>query len=155
MILVLLLLRCYLRRGNPQTGEDILQDAFAACEPGAVQVLQFCLVVRANVRTRRSLLTVEAYWWRLRRGDRGGKVAHWYRTLVVNVLAMFRLWRRIAYPFVRAHQDAHLTHHLPRYMRRRLRSSGAVQVELPTLDNRGRAALHTTWDTLQPGSTVL
>ena len=48
------LLRHYLRNGSPGNGEELMTDYFLALEPGAGEILKFCLQLRGNPRTRRS-----------------------------------------------------------------------------------------------------
>lgn len=60
------LVRVYVRNSVATTAEDIFDDAFAASEMGALEIISFCLNLRANPRTRRSMATVMHEWRRLR-----------------------------------------------------------------------------------------
>jgi hypothetical protein len=148
----LTLVRFYLRHSGASTGQDVLNDAFRSFEMGAWQLVAFCLELRGNRRTRRSM-TVTMMQWRRQRA--GAPVPAWYTTLANNVLATFRQWHRMAFPREPARADDTLTHHLPRNLRRRLAATGMVQVELPTLHQRAKDAFRETWALLAQGTAVL
>ena len=153
-MLNLSLVRFYLRHSGATSGQEILHDVFACGDLGAREIVAFCLGLRANPRSRRSLRTVGQHW-RLLRGDPTEHEPVWYSSLAEHVLAMFRQWRLMAYPTTPAIPDETLTERLPRNLRRRLRATGMVQVELPTLYARAQEAIRETWAMLQQGSAVL
>jgi hypothetical protein len=148
----LTLVQFYLRHSGASTGHDVLNDAFRSCELGAWQLVAFCLELRGNRRTRRSMTAAMMQW---RRQRAGGEEAVWYTTLANNVLATFRQWRHMAFPTAPARGDDTLTHRLPRNLRRRLVATGMVQVELPSLHQRAREAFRETWALLRQGTAVL
>ena len=133
------LLRQYLLSGRPQTGEDILADHFIGLEPGAAEVIRFILHLRSNPRTRRSMETVRWQWHQERTG---GRAARWLAELCQQVMAMWRQWRRMAFPTLPLVVEHDLTHSLSRANRRRLGWTGAVTAELPSLAKQATAA----WD---------
>ena len=139
------LLRLYLRTATPDSGTDILFDAFHRLEWGAVILLRFYLAMRANRRTRRSVQVVANIWRRTRRNPQS-RTPLWYRSLLRHVMGLFRQWRLFAYPNLRRRADAALTEALPRSTRRHLSYTGAVQVELPTLKVQSAAAATQLWD---------
>ena len=133
------LLRQYLRAGRPQTGEDILADHFIGLEPGAAEIIRFVLHLRSNPRTRRSMQTVRWQWQAERSG---AKAAKWMTELCHEVMAMWRQWRRMAFPTLPLVFDPDLTESLSRANRRRIGYTGSVIPDLPSL---ARQAI-TAWD---------
>ena len=132
-------LRHYLRTAVPADGADIMKDAFISCEPGAMEIISFCLQLRGNPRTRRSVTAVGTECRRLHR-NRAATPPDWYQFLVNHVMGMFRQWRTYAYPHGGRLDDSTLTHSLSRRDRRALGYSGTVQVTLPTLQSQATAA---------------
>ena len=95
-VLQVVLVRHYLRNGRPQSGADIMDDAFQAAEVGALEIIRFCLQLRANARTRRPLAKVAMQWRLVRLGRQPAR--RWCTALCKHVLGQFRQWRKYAYP---------------------------------------------------------
>ena len=150
------LVRLYLRQATPQHWFEVMDAAFEFEEAGAVELLVFCLAVRANRRSRRRLPQVHAAW-RLRRlqGLQAAGRRSWFDELGQSALAMFRALRLAAYPMLRGHDDRVLTSSLRRRERRSLRASGVVVAELPVLSAQADVAAGDLWQSLVGQDVVL
>ena len=140
------LVRHYLRTGSPANGMDVLGDACGGWEPGAEEIVRFCLALRGNRRTRRDLPTVRAEWRRLQSFHQ--HPTRWYRELATHVYGMWRQWRKYGFPREDAVGEARLEENLSRASRRQLTYTGALQAELPTLANQAKEAGKELWEKL-------
>ena len=130
--------RHYLRTSTAESGEAVFHDAFHCMEVGAVELIAFCLMLRANPRTRRTMQEVRLAWRQA--VSPGAPVPpRWYTALQSHVYHMMRVMHRSAFPVRRAVAPGALTHRLSRQLRRMLGPSGLVRAELPTL--RAQAAV--------------
>ena len=143
----MVIVRHYLRNGRPESGSDILDDAFQAAELGALEIVRFCLQLRANVRTRRQLSVVAMQWRLVRVGGHPAK--RWYTALCKHVLGQFRQWRQYAYPMQPRQHDPSLSQRLSRSVRRQLGYTGAVQVEMATLAEQATVAAEELWESVR------
>ena len=147
-------LRQYLRAATPDTGVDILQDAFTGLEEGARQLLRLCLGLRANPKTRKKPEEVAREWRRTRRMAYADR-ARWYNRLVNTLMAMFRTFRTYAFPMLPRNVEHGLQDTLPRRARRLLGYVGAVKVNVPTMRQAAESARRELWDQLKDRDAVL
>ena len=150
------LVRFYLQLATPRTWWEVMEAAFEDEEAGAVELLVFCLALRANPRSRRRLPDVLREW-RLRRlaGMQGAGQRSWFDELGQTALAVFRVWRVAAYPMLRGHEDQALTQGMRRRERRAARASGMVVAELPALRDQADAVADDLWQSLVGQDVVL
>jgi hypothetical protein len=149
------LLRVYLRNTFADTGDQVLDDAFWAREPGALGLVEYLLLVRGNRRSRRSIHAVEAEWRRVRHGGDDVVPARWFTTLTAHVLGHYRQLRKFGYPMLQAPTSRSLTDRLRRSTRRTLAFTGAVEVDLPTLASRALEAVSAVMNALPQQQVVL
>ena len=150
----MLLLRHYLWTAHVQDGFSILDDCFHFREPGATQMVVFCLSLRGNVRTRRSLQTVRAEWMQQGRPN-PPQAARWYSTLAKQLMGVYRQWRQMAYPTATVVSEASLQQRLTRSVRRMLGYSGVVKVAVPTLEAHALATVNDLRQRLQGQPVVM
>ena len=139
LTLNLSLMRHYLRNSQATSGAEVLQDAFAGREVGAQELINLCLQLRANRRTRRSVQAAQREYNRVT-GPHAGEPYRWYKVLVKHVYGLFRQFHRLAFPIGTHHHDQPLTQRLSRSIRRVLGYSGVVRVNLPTLAEQATQA---------------
>ena len=72
----LTMLRQYLRGASPESGMDILRDYIQGMEPGAGEILRFCLQLRNNPRSRCSEAQVR-YQWQLEESGQAESDSRW------------------------------------------------------------------------------
>ena len=149
----MLVLRQYLRTGNPTGGVDIVADACGGFEDGARELVKLCLSLRGNPRTRQSIGAVSREWRRTRRGN--AEPARWYNRLCESLIGMYRVMRTYAFPMMPRLTDHALQEALTRRGRRLLGYSGAVQVNIPTLRQRALECLQTLWQQVQGKDVVV
>ena len=147
-------LRGYLRDGSPEDGQQLLRDAFTGRFPGALELVTFCLQLRGNPQTRRSVTEVSNQWNLCRRG---AAEPGWYGTLLSHLIGMFRQWRKYGFPHHSSHRtsSAALTQRLPRRDRRQVGYTGSVRVELPSLASQAQAACRSLWEDMRGQQLVL
>lgn len=133
------ILRHYLRTAHVDSGDDILRHCFYSHEPGALELLQFCLSLRANRRTRKTAWQVRREWARIH-GPAKPQPSRWYNLLVKNVVAQFRHWRKMAYPVKAPRVVPALQNRLSRSLRRMFGYAGVVRVDVPTLRKQALSA---------------
>jgi hypothetical protein len=143
LVVSVVLLRQYLATTTADSGRALMDDAFLAREVGAQAILNLLLCTRGNPSTRRNLSRVATEWRRLRRAADDGRPpapAVWYRTLVTHAFGLLRQLRAFGFPRRPPPAERPLTERLVRSVRRQLGYTGAVQVELPTLQTRASEA---------------
>ena len=135
----LTMLRQYLRGASPESGMDILRDYIQGMEPGAGELLHFCLQLRNNPRTRRSEAQVR-YQWQLQESGQAESESRWLRDLCQHLIGMWRQWRKVAFPTLAPAVHPQLSQSLPRASRRALQHTGMVQAEMPSLALQARTS---------------
>ena len=143
----------YLRQRGRSSGHAILVDAFLRFDLAALDLVDFCLHLRKNRRTRRTLSTVRDAWFASCRGQ--GHQPRWLGVFKKTLLAQYRVMRRLSFPVSRGHQDESLTQSLPRSQRRQLVNSGTVVAELPALRDQASVALKALYRSLVGREVVL
>ena len=150
------LVRLFLREATPVRWWDIMEAAFQFEDGGALELLSFCLSLRANRTTRRRIPAVRREWQhRVLQGTRESDRRSWFDELGQSALAMFRVWRVASYPMLRGHENTTMTTHLRRQHRRNLRGSGIVVAELPTLRDHADDVGTERWQSLIGQDVVL
>lgn len=144
-------LRQYLKDARPVTGFDIVQDACGRQILGAVQIVEFCLALRSNVRSRRTLDAVSRQM-RLRRGGR--TEAMWFTDLCRHLLTMYRQWQKYGFPRRGVTPTAHPMQKLSRKHRRHIAHTGTVSGDMPTMAQQASEATTALWNDLA-GQQVL
>ena len=136
-------------------GNGILRDAFRHLEPAALELVHFCVALRSNPRSARTLRDVREVWQRVSRARHTGRVPRWYSVLARQVMSLYRLYRKMALPVRRGHESRHLTDQLSRSSRRQLGHSGTVVAELPPLRSQAASAARLLWNGLVGRDVVL
>lgn len=130
-------LRHYLHFGTPTSGADILDDVFVSHEPGARQLLQFCLQLRGNVRTRTTVDSVRQQWRRVAAGQPSPRD---YIAVERHLWGMYTQFRKYGFPRAPQLPLSRLAAQLPRTTQRALSYTGTTVANLPTLAERARTA---------------
>ena len=118
---------------------------FLGMEPGAGELLKFCLQLRGNPRTRRSEHAVRGEW----RMVHGGRAASkWFTSLAEHCFGAFRQWRKFGFPWAARLEDEGLSQKLSKRDRSKLKYTGAVKPRLPALNVQAADAFRALRDEL-------
>ena len=134
------LVRLYLRRLPPQSWEDLMRDALWHEDPGALQIVQLCRLMRANRKTRKAIWQLKQEFRRVHAVAGPRPPRKWYTALGRAAMAIFRTLRAYGFPVIKRHASQALTQVMRRRTRRAIGATGMVDVELPTLRQRADSA---------------
>ena len=148
MMVELDLLRAFLKRKPAQSYMDLLVEGLVYEDPGTLQVLNLCRALRGNVRSRVPLWRCRRECLRVNTVGFAGRPKAWLVSLGKSALALAKAMRVYAYPVQHKHGDRHLTDVMRRKTRRAIGKTGAVNVELPTLEVQAKEALAVRRDSL-------
>jgi hypothetical protein len=141
-------IQAYCGTGQPAGGLDVLTDAVVNGDHGAYALVELLCAVRSNRRSRRTMGEVRREMTRP-----PTQRPRWLRVLGESAFALWRLMRRQVQPMEGVRQHASLRH-LSRDTTRLLRSTGAVNVQIP-LRVRARRAAEALWAQVTNSQCVL
>ena len=118
-----------------------MTDVFLMREEGARMLLCILLASQVNQRSRRTVASVSEAWMRDRRRQPDEPRVKWYGTLLRSFWGIYRAYRTYALPRHSRVSTGALTERLRRATRRELGWTGAMSVDLPTLEARAAARI--------------
>ena len=140
-------LRAYLAHSHAPNGDHVLFDALQRGEPGAKQLLQLMLAVRANKRTRKTLASVWTAYHRVER-------PRWLSTVTKRLYSLYATMRLQCVPHGR-NVPEHTFSGLPRAMQRTIRDTGRVKLDRRTLKQKAEESLAQLFTITQHRQCVL
>ena len=147
MALNLVTLRSYLAHSQAPNGMHLLSDALVRGEPGARQLLELMLAIRANRRSRR---TVTSVWHAFQQAQQ----PRWLSTTAQRLYSLFATLRLQCIPHGLQVPEATFTT-LPRAVQRTIRHTGRVQLDRRTLQQQANEALVDLFHATQHRQCVL